>query len=108
MANDYIAGTDIAQHKSSYLASVRAFLDFSGAILTSDFDVRTFKTISDSLDCGEYWSNDDFTVICICDKWFQRKRSFNRVAKRLVHLPVSSDYRFTHKLRGFWSLVLGL
>jgi hypothetical protein len=86
---------------------VCSLLNFSRAILTSDFDVRTFKPIRDRLNSREDRCNYDFTMIGIRDKWLQSECRFDSVAKRLVHLPVSGYYGFTHKLRGLWPLVIG-
>ena len=97
MTDDHILRADIAQHEASHFARVRAFFNFGRAVLPGDTNVRTFEPIGDGFERCENRRDNDFAMVGVCDQRLQRKRGVNCVAKRLVHLPVSGDYRFAHR-----------
>src|SRR5437899_1493810 len=105
MANNDIAGADIAQHEGRDLASVRALFQFGRAILSSDTDIRSLKPIGNGLQRSKHGRDHNLAMSSIGYQRLQRKRGVDRFTHGLVHLPVSSDYRFTHGLRKL-SLVL--
>src|SRR5215217_3385658 len=96
MTDDYVPGANVAQHRCQHFTCVRAFFGFGRAILASNFYVRTFESIGDGLEGGEDRCDYDFAMVGVCDEGLQCECSVNCLAKRLVHLPVSGDYRFAH------------
>jgi hypothetical protein len=67
MADDYMTGAYIFQHKRRDFTCLRAFFDFGCTILTGDMNVRTFETVGTRLNRSEHRRHDHLTVICIRD-----------------------------------------
>ena|SRR5436190_17185036 len=96
MADNHIACAHVAEHEGSHFTSLRTFLGHRGTILTGNFDVGALQTVRYALQRSEDRRDDDLTVVRIGNQRFERQGRRYGVAHRLVHLPISSDYRFTH------------
>src|SRR5437899_4582238 len=100
MADDYMRASCVAQHESCNFTGKGAFASFGCAILCGDFDFRSFQAISNAFQSYEPRSDNDFAMVRIRDQWFQCDRRSDSVTHGLVHLPIASNYRFTHKKFG--------
>ncbi len=96
MTDDNVFASDILKHCGGHLAGMRTFFNFGRTILRRHSDVGALEPISNDLERCEDWSDDYFAMISVGDKRLQRERCVHRFAKRLVHLPISSNYRFSH------------
>jgi hypothetical protein len=94
MADDHVSR---ARRLSASTAAPRPcarLLRFGRAILTGDADVRAFEPVGHGLERRKDRRDHDLAVVCVRDQRLQRERGINRLGERLVHLPVSGDYRF--------------
>src|ERR1043165_6218050 len=100
MTDDHVTRADVAQHRRKHFARVRAFFGFGRTILARDTHVRTFETIGDGFQRRENGRDDNVTMVRIRDQRLYSEGGVNGLANGLVHLPVSGDYGFAHRLLG--------
>src|SRR2546429_77334 len=97
MPDDHMRAPGIAHHERCNFAGESAFAFLSRAILRRNFDIGSFETIRDALQGRKHWRDDYFAMVGISYQRLQSHGRGDRVTNGLVHFPVSSNDRFTHK-----------
>jgi hypothetical protein len=59
--------------------------------------VRAFEAVGDGLKRSEDGRDHDLAMVRVNDCGLQSERGRNRIVKRFIHLPISSDYRLSHQ-----------